>query len=416
MIVDNPFTSKTFTKLWSANFIKNQQTYHFDFINGVSFFKPRKNIPLHTNLGQNLTKGISYQTNLNADWTPGKKKTFLIYDIPEYSELQNEVPKSFKLKKIRQYTGFITQLGNYKNFDDYFQKTFSKKSRYKFKSYQRNLENCFDVKYVHYLGSISKQDYDLVFDVFYDMLKKRFDEKSEANNNLEEQEWTFYYNSVYELILEKKASLFVIYQAEKPIAISLNYLSSDILFFAMTSFDIDYYKFNLGKIHLMELFKWCFENNIKTFDFSKGYYDYKERWGDKQYHFYYHILYDAKSIPSTLLANGLSLFLKFKQYARDKNLTQTINKFKHYLTPNTTKQIEAEIKEVEFNFEETPTENLENIPFNENVSFLNKSIYDFLYLNNEHISNFTLYKIKNSPKIIFVFKGKNAAQAYELAS
>lgn len=414
MIVENPFTSKTFTKLWSANFIKNLQTYSFDFINGVSFFKPIKNLSLYTNLGQNLTKGVSYQTNLNTDWSQGKKKAFLIYDVPEYCELQNEVPKNFKLKKVRQYTGFITQLNNYKNFDDYFQKTFSKKSRYKFKSYQRNLENCFDVKYVHYLGDISKQDYNLVFDAFYNMLKKRFDDKSEANNNLEEQEWSFYYNSVYELILEKKASLFVIYQAEKPIAISLNYFSKDILFFAMTSFDIDYYKFNLGKIHLMELFKWCFKNNIKTFDFSKGYYDYKERWGDKQYHFYYHIIYDKKSVASTLLANGLTLFFTFKQNVRDRNLTKHINKFKHYLKPNKPKQTEPEIREIEFNFGKTPTENLENIPFNENVSFLNKSIYDFLYLNNEHVSHFTLYKVKNSPKTIFVFKGKNAAQAYEL--
>ncbi|MEL0456411.1 GNAT family N-acetyltransferase [Flavobacteriaceae bacterium SZ-1-7] len=415
MVTENPFTSETFVTSWSGHFIQNEKTHRFGFIDGVSFFKSHKKLAIYTNVGKNLTKGLSYRLNPFEDPRHYGKKTLLIYDIPEYFNVTIEnLPTSLRLIKIRQYKGFIAKLDAYKNFDDYFQKTFSKKSRYKFKSYQRNLENCFDVKYVNYFGQISKEEYDVVFNAFHAMLKRRFDEKSEANNNLEDEEWNFYYDTAYKLILEKKASLYVIYDGKKPIAISLNYLSKDILFFAMTSFDVDYFKFNVGKVHLMELFKWCFENNMKTFDFSKGYYDYKERWGNEQYHFEYHILYDPKSITSVIAAKAMAMVFKFKQHLRDRELTQKINRLKRFLKPEKEAVKEKVVKEIELETLDGLEKNMEEIKLDDSLSYLRRHVYDFLYLSNLHIKNLKLYKLKNDVKNTFILKGTEQFKVLEV--
>mgnify|MGYP000353444578 CR=1 FL=1 len=70
----NPFTSKSFESIWSKHFNNAKEVMTFEFINGVSFLK-HKFLPLHINVGKNLTKGIDYKLNIDAiDY---KKKTFL---------------------------------------------------------------------------------------------------------------------------------------------------------------------------------------------------------------------------------------------------------------------------------------------------------------------------------------------------
>ncbi len=284
-------------------------------------------MPLFINVGKNLTKGMSYVLDSSFTSYDFKNKVLLIYDVPEYFNIKTEtLPKKIKAIKIEQYPGFLTNLETYIDFNNYFSSSFSKKSRYKFKSYQRALESSFDIKYKHFYGDISKEPYDDIFQHFNTLLKKRFEDKLETNNNLIPKEWDFYYDSSFELILKKKASLFVIYDDKKPIAISLNYFSTNILFFAMTVFDMDYFKYNIGKVHLMELYKWCFENNIKIFDLSKGYYDYKERWANVSYNFEHHIYYDSNSISAIAIAHFLKLFFKLKQFLRDLKLNVLLHK------------------------------------------------------------------------------------------
>src|SRR5690606_28251702 len=221
---------------------------------------------------------------------------------------------------VKQYPGYITYLSNYVDFNDYLTSRFSKKSRYKFNSYKRTLENSFDITYKHLYGKITKEEYDIVFKSFHNLLTKRFDEKLESNNNLNPAEWEFYEDVVFPLILEKKASLFVIYNGEMPIAISLNYISENTLIFAMTVFDIDFSKYNVGTVHLMELYKWCFEQKLEALDLSKGFYDYKTRWGDGEYHFENHIIFDPSSLFCVVIAHTIARYFRLKQYLRDKKI------------------------------------------------------------------------------------------------
>tara|TARA_R110002049_G_scaffold116271_3_gene268720 strand:- start:220 stop:1062 length:843 start_codon:yes stop_codon:yes gene_type:complete len=270
---------------------------------------------------------MSYTVKPSVSLHGLKNKVALIYDVPEYFNIKTKVlPKKIGLIKVRQYQGLLTNLETFTNFNSYFAATFSKKSRYKFNSYLKNLESSFDISYKHFYGSIESDTYCKIFERFNALLKKRFEDKLESNNNLDTKEWDFYFNSSLELILEKKASLFVIYNGEIPIGISLNYFSEDILFFAMTVFDIDYFKYNIGKVHLMKLYQWCFEHNINTFDLSKGYYDYKERWSNVSYNFEYHIYYDSNSMRAFAMAQLLKAFFKLKQFLRDKEINKKLHK------------------------------------------------------------------------------------------
>lgn len=329
MIKNNPFFSSIFTSIWNKHFNKKKVSYAFNILKDISFYKPTV-FPLFVNTGKNLTKGVSYC--LDTRKTDYISKCFLIYDVPQYFiKNHKELPRGVKLIRVPQYPGYITNLENFENFDEYISINFSKKSKYKFRSYKRALENTFDINYKHIYGEISKEKYDTIFNQFYSILSKRFDDKSETNNNLNPLEWAFYKEVVYPLIIDKKASLYVVYQSDKPIAISLNYFSEDILFFAITGFDIDFSKYNVGTVHLMELFKWCFDNDIKTFDFSKGHYAYKARWGDSKYSFENHIYYDSKSLFSSIIAHTTANYFRFKQYLRGKKIKNKLNNVLDYL-------------------------------------------------------------------------------------
>ena len=72
-----------------------------------------------------------------------------------------------------------------------------------------------------HIGDISKSEYDFIFSEFRRLLEKRFTDKQVSNNNLNEKEWNFYYDVAYPLIVEKKAALFVVYDNDKPIGLSL---------------------------------------------------------------------------------------------------------------------------------------------------------------------------------------------------
>ncbi len=254
-IKQNPFVSDIFITKWLAKFNSKKPIFKFNFIDGLSFFKSSI-LPIYINAGKNLTKGISYSL-IKQETTNFNKSLILIYDVPDYLSVNlSGLPEAISLYRIKQYPGYLTDFKVYKDLNDYLQSIFSKKTRDKFKRYEKRLELCFDVKYKMYYGDISKVEYDFIFDEFRILLEKRFDEKQISNNNLDPDEWEFYYEVAYHLIKEKKASLFVVYQGSEPIAITLNYLTENTLFHGITVFDIDYSKFHIGKISLKNLFLW----------------------------------------------------------------------------------------------------------------------------------------------------------------
>jgi hypothetical protein len=389
---NSPFSTNTFQKIWKKHFIPNTPLNTFKFIDGIKFYK--RNFPFYFNVGKNLTKGNTYIIKNHDDY---KNKTFIIYDVlPKTINESNNLPTNIGRLKSVQYPGFLINLNQFKNINDYLLHTFSKNTRMKMRKFTKRLDECFEIKTKMFFGHIDKEVFDEIFENYRTLLEKRYEEKEMYNNNMQPSEWSFYKEVAYPLILEKKASLFVIYNKQTPIAITYNYHTEDTLIDAITVFDIDYSKFNLGYVNNLKLINWCFENNLKTLDYSKGYFDYKKRMCTHKYNFEYHIIYDKKSIISKIVAHTYFYFLEFKAYLRNKDVNVKFHKFTYRLKNNNHLNKKVKIKITKL--DKLPNSN-KIIKLNINnvlkSSLLNKCINDFLYLVVKPYNEIEVFELTN---------------------
>lgn len=406
MIKHNPFLSDIFKFIWlKHNSTKETELKSFDYFSGLTFIKSNKR-GVYINVGETQTKGIDYTIQPTKD-SELKNKTFLIYDVPTYFEIDNsKLGDNIKLLKSKQYPGFLIETEKYNSLNDYMLENFSKNSRNKNNKFKRRLEDSFNIRYKMFYGEMSKTEYDLVFVEFKSLLEKRFADKKVTNNNLDPKEWDFYYDVAYPLILEKKSSLFVIYDNDKPIGVTLSYFSEEILFDAITVFDIDYFKFHLGAVTIMKLIEWCIDNNINTLDFSKGYFEYKTRWCTRTYDFEYHIYYDSTSVKSKIIANSIKCVYDLKQNLREKNLNENLHRFTYKLRHKGN----TETNKATYSFTEVDINQIEEVkdlinfelPENKAIKLM---IFEFLYLYLENYNDIQLFKITNKANS-YLIKGK----------
>ncbi len=405
-MLNNPFLSETFTAIWRKHFAAEKSERVFGFLPSLGFTKNRF-LPLYTNIGKTFTKGISYRlTTENSN--DHKKKAFLIYDVPGYFEVSTDTHgTALGLYRSTQYPGFLIDLKDFKTTNDFLATAFSKSSRYKLKKYKKRFDASFDVRYVMYRGKMSREAYDDIFRSFRELLEKRFDDKQITNNNLDPREWPFYHEVTYPMLLENKASLFVIYNGETPIGVTLNFFSEDILFDAITVFDIDYAKFHLGSTTILGLLEWCLENNIKIFDFSKGYFDYKTRWATVTYDFEYHIYYDTQSLRAKNIAFLLKKFFDLKQWLRDKNVNDQL----HRITYRFKNKSPKPLQNTSYTFAEMgdgePIDTAHKIALdsaeNRHVRLL---VFEYLYLNDGHYHDIQVYASNKSDQFYVICKTK----------
>lgn len=323
----NPFVSNTYIHIWSKHFNNFKTGRVFNFIENVSFIKNK--FPFsYENFDTDLTGGITYQLN-KKQFDDYKGKTFLIRDIPSYHELiEPASDSSLKLKKIYQYEGFTTEISSFESLDDYMKTIFKSNSRYKFRRNIERLEACFDIKYTMYHGDITPKEFDYVFVEFYNLLDKRYTNKQENCGELQPDLWAYYCDLAYNMILEKTASLFVIYNNKKPIGITFNYHFDAVFIEALTVFDIDYYKFNIGHTTIYKLLDWSFNNDVILFDDTHGDFDYKRRWSNNTYKKNHHLLYDSSSLYIRLLGFYIEKKIILSVYLEIKRLlkcTMTLN-------------------------------------------------------------------------------------------
>ncbi|UJH67006.1 GNAT family N-acetyltransferase [Allomuricauda sp. SCSIO 65647] len=402
----NPFTSNTFAHVWNQHFNQDKETVSFNGISGIGFIRTTV-LPLYTNIGKNLTKGLTY-TIEKDNFTNLGHKALLIMDIPSIIKTGSaEYPPGLKVLKVEQYPGFLIDLAAFDDFDDYMRINFKKSSRYKLNKYKKRLEASFDISYKVFFGSIQKEAYDALFQQFRVLLEKRFAEKKVYNNNLESHEWDFYHEVTLPLIHEKKAALFVVLEKECPIAITLLYFDDDTVIDAITVFDVDYSKFHLGSCSIMKLIEWSMEKGYKKLDFSKGYFDYKRRWCTQKYQFEYHLLYNPKSPFSTGLAHTRAMFLRFKAYLRKKNVNWYVHKTTYFLRsfkisnhPDRTNPFMlSDSLGGDMNPVWTP------IPLKLVKGEVKKGVFDFLYLTVEKLNDVSIFQADTGG--VFKIKGKS---------
>ncbi len=405
MIV-NPFSSNTFRAVWLKHFKANKPEIPTDIIKGVSFYK-HAFLPCLINVGNKLTNGLNYKINLKAN--DYKDQVFLVRDIPSYQE-DAVLEETFNLKrrKVFQYEGYITRVGNYESLDTYLNTIYKSNTRSKLRRNINRLEANFKVDYTMYCGEISKTDFDIVFDSFYKLFEKRYANKGEPCGELEPKLWAFYTELAYTMINEGTASLFVIYCDDKPIGITFSYHFGEILVEALTVFDIDFYRYNIGHTTILKMLEWSFENGITIFDYTQGDFDYKKRWSDDRYKTYYHILYDSKSFKSRLTARFLETYFNFKREFRERNYSTKVHSIKHKLfggSKNEAVLLDAYKVEVLSGILDLD-KSLKQIDLDSEIYVSQrKALYDFLYMNPEPAKDLRFYLDEDNTLLV---KGKDA--------
>ena len=227
------------------------------------------------------------------------------------------------------------------------------------------------------------------------LIERRFNQRGDLYSL--KQKLDFIKEQTYLLILEKKASLYVIYDENKPIDICLSYHFQNILLHLIRSYDIDYSKYGLGQIDIYKQIDWCFENNFKIFDLMWGELLYKTHWSNEISKYEHHFIYKNNHPLKTPFVNLMIRLYKINDVLNQKRFYKSIIKAKTYLHKLKSKE---EKKEPVIKFE-----NIIKMPLiddinaininNESYKFLRKTVYDFQYLNFENTANIKVFKMNN---------------------
>ncbi|MEO9513949.1 MAG: GNAT family N-acetyltransferase [Flavobacteriaceae bacterium] len=385
--MENPFKSEPFISIWAKHFGHEKDILSFSCFSDLRFLKT-KFLPIYINAGSTNTKGVDY-TIVGGGLG---NKVFLVYDVPDNDCISPPTVTGLKIIKTQQYPGFLIDLTKFSGFDDFLVKQFSKKTRYKFKTNKKRLESCFSIQHKMHSNAIDKKEYDALFSCFKKLLLKRFDNKKISNNNLDSKEWEFYKELGYQLILKNEAGLFVTYNGKTPIALSLLCFAGQRAIDVIRVFDIDFAKFRLGSISLNALVEWCFNHQMNHLDFSKGLFDYKERWSNQQYHFDYHIIYNPKKIISITLAAFVKNYFDLKQFLRKKEVNTYFHKLTHkFRIGHLRSEKKTDFKLIYVDNAEK-VDHLLPIDLDKGYDFLKKPIYDLLYNKQKPIGHAQVYR------------------------
>lgn len=247
---------------------------------------------------------------------------FMIKDVPDYLKFSYTIPQNLQMIRVPQYHGYLVNLKGYTKIEDFLKDQLSKRNIKNLYSKKRKLDGLGDIEYKVLTGPLEESVYSGIFTDFKQLVVDRFDQKKILNRDL--FHWQELYDHCHLRLVNKKALLFVIYKANKPICIALNYVLDHSMFSHIQTYDVTYSKYNLGDINMLFQLEWCLTNNIPIFDVSKGSNPYKEKWCNHRYQLHYEIIYPKGSALLAFKAKLLSSKLKLKQKLRNIGLLGNI--------------------------------------------------------------------------------------------
>ncbi len=325
---------------------------------------------------------------------------------PDYFKCDIRPSDEYELRTIFRVHGHSILFTGFGEVDDYMKSNFNSSFRNNLKRRSKALQSCFNINTKMYFGDINSEEYGAIMNKLYAMLKIRFQQLGERNEVF--KEWTFYERTTLPLILEKKASLFIIYNNSEPIYVSLNHHFKKILHQRIPSFDIDYLKFGLGNLGVCELVKWCFENKYKMLDMAYGAFDYKLKWCNHTYNFEKHILYKKDSTKAMLKKNLILCKNSMIKYLLSTYLYKTYKKIRTSLMSQKNEHrytIEI-INPIETNLNKLERVDIGRVEY----GFLKKAFYDFLYKNYEHQDKVEVYRLNSKNDKVFILEGEKEMQ------
>ncbi|QBA63873.1 GNAT family N-acetyltransferase [Muriicola soli] len=220
---------------------------------------------------------------------PKDIKVVRVQNIPGYFEL-DLVSSDLANTSVDLHQGFALDLSKYKSEKEYMAEVLSQRNQKNLYNKKKKLETSGKIDYrVFYGDPVNETNYHDTFDEFYRLLKARFNQKKILNRDL--PQWDSLRARILPMIRAKQASIFVIYNHDKPISITLNFHLENALYSHIQAFDINYNKFNLPDISMLKQLEWCFTYSIRLYDLMLGYTYYKEKWSNCKYRFKAHIFY-----------------------------------------------------------------------------------------------------------------------------
>ena len=377
----------------------NYINYNFTF----NFFQKRTIHPFY----QTIHNKITNQKFTNSDFEGAaiiKNKIHEIKFIPEFFQLEYpELTAPYKVIEFKRVENFSINIDRYKTVEEFLKSQMGPKSRSQLRRRIHRLENCFKVSYKFFYGEISKDEYNLLFKTMEKFIEQRFKQRQDLfslNNHFDDIK-----QHAYEMILEKKASLFVIYANSKPIDVCLSYHFQNIMHHLIRSYDIDYSKFWIGQIDIYKQVEWCIANNFTIFDLMWGELVYKKRWCNSTLLYRHHFIYKSTNPTKRIFVLMLISLYKLHDWLKEKKpykwaKTLKESTFNDMLNEKTLLNIKTENIQ-----NQPPIKNLIKIDIEtEEFSFLRKPTFDFQYLNFDTTENTTVFQLKNKENS-FIIKG-----------
>ncbi|WP_445384785.1 GNAT family N-acetyltransferase [Robiginitalea sp. IMCC44478] len=328
----NPFLSECFQWVWLSHFGEGRRLLQLVSIPDVPLIKHSR-FPVFFNVGQTQTKGFTYTLDPNNTNSENKGKCIILYDIPSYFEPTIKATTSqFTILRAFQYKGYRCNLKEIDSVQSYMKNVISSKSRGKFNRTVRKFEKDYKADYHFYGIGAEELEMRKLLDILEQWMIKRFSKLKAFNNNLNPNEWAFHKEATLALFAKKKAGIFAVLADKKPVALTVLYFSNSIAYDIIRSFDMDYASYRPGTICTLKQIEWCIEKGYKYLDFSKGHFDYKERWCNEPYDFEYHILFDRKSLRARFNAYLVFGYYRLKTYLRRLGLDLFWQRLKYLIS------------------------------------------------------------------------------------
>ncbi|MHA7057488.1 GNAT family N-acetyltransferase [Aquimarina sp. M1] len=377
---------------------KENIDYFFEIFEKCSI--PKIFSEVHSEGAEERLINSDYESNL----VDNPNTIYSIFFIPDYIK---PIIKSdnFVIKKtIQFFKGYAIFLDGFASADAYIKYRFRSNAKGIRRRIKR-LETCFNISYKTYYGGIEKEDYEFFMDSLKKMLIRRFKQRNDVSQSL--LRWDHYKQMYFSLINEKKASMFVAFENDKPIIVSLNHHFQNRLFSAISSYDIDYSKFSLGSVEIYKKLDWLIENNHTSYEMGMGDLSYKREWCNHIYNFEHQVIYPKKSIAAFVKGNIVYLktelkeyiykvaYVRYKEYKAKRKDTPVEMTEKYQISPLEDAIYDKSLSVIDYNKETNGS--------------LRRVVFDFLYASIDNVNNVRVLEVSNKEKI-FLIVGKSKMQ------
>jgi hypothetical protein len=180
------------------------------------------------------------------------------------------------------------------------------------------MESQHEITYKWFYGSISEEDYDNLYNKLYEFIELKFGDDVDKNSHTPIPIRNWHKTLWFDMINAGQAAFFVIYDGKEPINVSLNYMAENIIFSMIPAYNLDYMQYGIGNIQNLKIIEWAINKGYEYYDLGKVSYGYKRNWSNLEHSYEYHVIFNRKSLMSSVLGLALYSYYSTKQFLRKK--------------------------------------------------------------------------------------------------